>query len=83
MRIKVPIATKKFYIWQVIEALSTIVFDDDKVKKMIEAFEEQIRFANSPDEELRKKTDLFWENTYIRRLLDGNGNGLDYIIDTA
>lgn len=60
---------------KVIEALSTIVFDDDKVRKMIEAFEEQIRFANSPDEELRKKTDLFWENTYIRRLLDGNENG--------
>ena len=58
---------------QVIEALSTIVFDDEKVQRMITAFEEQINFANSPDENLRKKTDLFWENTYIRRLLDGNG----------
>ena len=58
---------------QVAEALSTIVFDDVRVQEMMTVFEEQIKFANSPDENLRKKTDLFWENTYIRRLLDGDG----------
>ena len=56
-----------------VEALSTIVFDDRRVQEMMTVFEEQIKFANSPDEKLRKKTDLFWENTYIRRLLDGDG----------
>lgn len=60
---------------KVVDALSTIVFDDNKVQEMITAFEEQIKFANSPNENMRKKTDLFWENTYIRRLLDGNENG--------
>ena len=49
------------------------MYDDDRLQRTIDTFEEQIRFANSPDEKLRKQTDLFWENTYIRRLLDGDG----------
>ena len=49
------------------------MYDDDQIQRTIDTFEEQIKFANSPDEHLRRQTDLFWENTYIRRLLDGDG----------
>ena len=60
-----------------IEALSPFLYDDDKIQKTMNTFEEQIKLANSPDEKLRKQTDLYWENTYIRRLLDGTGKTID------
>ena len=57
-----------------IKTLDGVVFDADKIKQMRDTFEAQIKLANSTDEEDRKKTDLFWENTFVRRLLDGTGN---------
>ena len=49
------------------------MFDDDKLLQMVDTFEGQIKLANSTDENLRKQTDLFWENTFVRHLLDGSG----------
>lgn len=60
---------------KVIECLSQIVFDSAKLERMIQVFENEIKLANSTDEDLRKQTDLFWENTFVRRLLDGTENG--------
>ena len=60
-------------VLKVVEALSQIVFDDAKIQRTIDVFEDQIRLANSPDEYLRKQTDLFWENTFVRKLFDGSG----------
>ncbi|KAL4232598.1 hypothetical protein ACF0H5_007288 [Mactra antiquata] len=60
---------------KVIECLQPIIFDENHVKQMLTTFEEQIKLANSIDENDRKKTDLFWENTFVRRLLDGSENG--------
>ncbi|XP_045195352.2 hexokinase type 2-like [Mercenaria mercenaria] len=57
------------------KCLSPVVFDSVKLERMIKTFEDEIKLANSTDENLRKKTDLFWENTYVRRLLDGTENG--------
>ncbi|KAL3882227.1 hypothetical protein ACJMK2_028591 [Sinanodonta woodiana] len=58
------------------EILSCLLIDDVKIQSFITTFEDQIKLANSPDENLRKQTNLFWENTYVRRLLDGNENGV-------
>jgi hypothetical protein len=55
------------------QCLSEVVFDSVKLERMITTFEDQIKLANSTDANLRKQTDLFWENTYVRRLLDGTG----------
>ncbi|KAH3726175.1 hexokinase type 2-like [Dreissena polymorpha] len=60
---------------QVVEALTQIIFDGGHIRRMIETFEQQIQLANSPDEMQRQQTDLFWENTFVRRLLDGTENG--------
>lgn len=60
-------------ILQTEDALSPMVFSERDIQKMIDTFEDQIRLANSTDENLRKQTDLFWENTFVRRLLDGTG----------
>ncbi|XP_052242802.1 hexokinase type 2-like isoform X3 [Dreissena polymorpha] len=60
---------------QVVEALNQINFDGGHIRRMIETFEQQIQLANSPDEMQRQQTDLFWENTFVRRLLDGTENG--------
>ncbi|XP_060577895.1 hexokinase type 2-like [Ruditapes philippinarum] len=55
--------------------LSPEIFDSAKLERMIKTFEDEIKLANSTDGNLRKKTDLFWENTFVRRLLDGTENG--------
>jgi len=60
-------------LFQIDICLSQIVFSDQQVQNMIDVFEEQIKLANSTDENLRKQTNLFWENTFVRRLLDGKG----------
>ena len=60
-------------LFQIGICLSQIVFSDQQVQNMIDVFEEQIKLANSTDENLRKQTNLFWENTFVRRLLDGKG----------
>lgn len=57
------------------EALEGLRFTDENVQKMIEVFEEQINYANSTDEEERKKSDLFWECTFVSSLVKGNENG--------
>jgi hypothetical protein len=44
------------------------------VKQMMMVFEEQIDYANSMNDEDRKKSDLFWESTYVSGLVKGNGN---------
>jgi hypothetical protein len=44
------------------------------VKQMMMVFEEQIDYANSMNDEDRKKSDLFWECTYVSGLVKGNGN---------
>ncbi|WAR25535.1 HXK2-like protein [Mya arenaria] len=66
---------------KVVGVLSQLVYDDAAIRKFIETFEEQIRFANSTDEKLRKQTDLFWENTFVRRLFDGTESGTYLGID--
>lgn len=58
-----------------------VVFDETQLERMIVTLEEQIKLANSTDENLRKQTDLFWENTYVRGLLDGTGNNIASYID--
>ncbi|XP_052810741.1 hexokinase type 2-like [Mya arenaria] len=60
---------------KVVKALSQIVFDDAKILRMIQTFEEQIQLANSTDENKRSQTDLFWENTFVRGLFDGTECG--------
>lgn len=57
------------------QILSLLTFDNAKIERMIKVFENEIKLANSTDENLRKQTDLFWENTFVRRLLDGTENG--------
>lgn len=59
--------------YQVEDVLSVMEFTDRHIQQFIDVFEEQIKLANSTDENLRKQTDLFWENTFVRRLLDGSG----------
>jgi hypothetical protein len=62
-----------FHGLQVERCLSPEIFDSAKLERMIKTFEDEIKLANSTDGNLRKKTDLFWENTFVRRLLDGTG----------
>ena len=61
-------------IFQVCEALESLRFTDQDVKQMMMVFEEQIDYANSMNDEDRKKSDLFWECTYVSGLVKGNGN---------
>ncbi|XP_071134252.1 hexokinase type 2-like [Mytilus edulis] len=60
---------------KVCEALESLRFTENDVKQMMKVFEEQIDYANSLNEEDRKKSDLFWECTYVSDLVKGNENG--------
>ncbi|KAJ8314657.1 hypothetical protein KUTeg_006807 [Tegillarca granosa] len=55
--------------------LQEYILSDDAIQKIIDAFEEQARLANSEDENERKKSDLFWECTYITKFITGKENG--------
>lgn len=60
---------------KVCEALESLLFTDSDVNQMMQVFEEQIDYANSMNEDDRKKSDLFWECTYVSGLVKGNENG--------
>ncbi|KAK3098225.1 hypothetical protein FSP39_017388, partial [Pinctada imbricata] len=57
------------------EVLNSLVLTEDAINKIMSTFEKQISYANSKDEETRKKSDLFWECTYVTGLLSGKENG--------
>ncbi|KAJ8314658.1 hypothetical protein KUTeg_006808 [Tegillarca granosa] len=57
------------------DILSCLVLNDEAIQRIISTLEEQISYSNSKDETERKKSDLFWECTYVRGLLEGNENG--------
>ncbi|XP_021370871.1 hexokinase-2-like [Mizuhopecten yessoensis] len=58
--------------------MESLVLDDAKVHRIMTVMEEQINFANSPREEDRKRSDMFWECTYVQGLLKGDEEG-DYL----
>lgn len=58
--------------------LDCLVLDDEAIHRIMTVMEKQIRYANSPREEDRKRSDMFWECTYVRGLLTGDEEG-DYL----
>ncbi|XP_060079672.1 hexokinase-1-like [Ylistrum balloti] len=63
---------------KVIAVLENLVLSDGDVHRIMEVMEQQIDFANSQQEEDRKRSDLFWEFTYVQGLLKGDEKG-DYL----
>ncbi|KAK3098513.1 hypothetical protein FSP39_020231, partial [Pinctada imbricata] len=55
------------------EVLNSLILTEDTINKIMSIFEEQISYANSKDEETRKKSNLLWECTYVTWLLSGKG----------
>lgn len=60
---------------KIMDILSCLVLNDEAIQRIISTLEEQISYSNSKDETERKKSDLFWECTFVRGLLEGNENG--------
>ena len=58
------------------EVLNSLVLTDDVIHRIMSTFEEQIEYANSKDEESRKKSNLFWECTFVTGLLNGKGRAV-------
>ncbi|KAK3096666.1 hypothetical protein FSP39_002233, partial [Pinctada imbricata] len=57
------------------DILNEYVLTEETMEKIKLTIEEQMKFANSKDEETRKKSDLFWECTYVTGLMSGKENG--------
>lgn len=55
--------------------LGEYILTEDRIQQIVNAFEQQATLANSKDETERKKSDLFWECTYVTKLLTGKENG--------
>ncbi|XP_059162251.1 hexokinase-1-like [Physella acuta] len=65
--------------WSKLEqVLKPLSLTDEILEKLMNEFKEQMHLANSPDENIRKKSDLLMMNTFIRILLDGTEQG-DYL----
>ncbi|XP_060079670.1 hexokinase-1-like [Ylistrum balloti] len=60
---------------KVIAVLENLVLSDGDVHRIMEVMEQQIDFANSQQEEDRKRSDFFWECTYVQGLLKGDEEG--------
>ncbi|CAG2223668.1 HK [Mytilus edulis] len=60
---------------QVCNILQDLIFTEEHMQKFMSTFEEQINYANNPNESEQKKSDLWWGYTYVSGVLQGNENG--------
>lgn len=58
--------------------LNPMVLTDDTIAQFMDVFEEQMKLANSPDEQTRNTCDHLMMNPFIRELMDGTEQG-DYL----
>lgn len=62
--------------WEKINVvLDPLTLTDEILEKHMAVFREQMQLANSPDENIRKKSNLLMMNTFLRMLLDGTEEG--------
>ncbi|ESO92176.1 hypothetical protein LOTGIDRAFT_233221 [Lottia gigantea] len=60
------------------EILKPLYLGEDKIKRLMDVMEEQMKLATSKDENTRKKSDILMAVTHVRCLLQGGENG-DYL----
>lgn len=60
---------------QVCNILQGLIFTEEHMQKLMLTFEEQINYANNPNETEQKKSDLWWGYTFVSGVLQGNENG--------
>lgn len=60
---------------QVCDVLQDLIFTEEHMQKLMTTFEQQINYANSPNETDQNKSDLWWGYTYVSGVLEGNENG--------
>jgi len=62
-----------YHLLQVCDVLQDLIFTEEHMQKLMTTFEQQINYANSPNETDQKKSDLWWGYTYVSGVLEGNG----------